>query len=217
MKLKQLPRKRVYVAGPMTGMPEFNFPAFDSARDFLKQTYDVISPADLDREQGFDPTLYGDCCVVSREFLDAAIRRDVIALMSCDAIYLLRGWEKSKGACAELALAKWMNLEILEQLSTAPTTVSKESILEEAIRITSGERRRDYDKASSNHKRIAGAWNWYIRSRKNSEAELSAFDVAMLMMLLKVARACFTPTRDSMVDCAGYAKCGSQIMGFESE
>ena len=41
------------------------------------------------------------------------------------------------------------------------------SILETAIEVTTGERRRDYDKPSSNHERIANGWNWYINSRKD--------------------------------------------------
>jgi predicted ATP-dependent serine protease len=46
---------------------------------------------------------------------------------------------------------------------------------------------------------------------------LSALDVAHLMILLKIARAVYTPTRDSYVDIAGYARCAAQIAGFEEE
>lgn len=91
------------------------------------------------------------------------------------------------------------------------------SILETAIEVTTGDRRRDYDSATPNHERIAGAWNWYIQSRRDPEAEISAFDVATMMILLKVARMCYTPTRDSLCDIAGYSKCASQIAGFEPE
>jgi hypothetical protein len=90
-----------------------------------------------------------------------------------------------------------------------------ESILDEAIRVTSGDRRRDYDAAGPNHERIARLWNAYITSRKEANALLSPLDVATMMILLKVARASFTPTRDSYVDIAGYAKCCAQIQGFE--
>lgn len=91
------------------------------------------------------------------------------------------------------------------------------SILETAIEVTTGGRRRDYDSATPNHKRIAAHWNAYIQSRKDPTAPLSALDVAHLMILLKIARAVFTPTRDSYVDIAGYAKCAAQIAGFEEE
>jgi hypothetical protein len=91
------------------------------------------------------------------------------------------------------------------------------SILETAIEVTTGDRRRDYDKATPNHKRIADGWNWYIASRKDPNAPLSALDVAHMMIILKLARACYTPTRDTYVDIAGYAKCASQISKFEDE
>lgn len=89
------------------------------------------------------------------------------------------------------------------------------SILETAMEVTSGERRRDYDHAIPNHERIAKLWNAYLDSRKYPEAAISGLDVATMMILLKIARACHTPTRDTYVDIAGYAKCCSQIQGFE--
>jgi hypothetical protein len=91
------------------------------------------------------------------------------------------------------------------------------SILETAFDVTSGDRRRDYDRATPNHDRIAAHWNAYIQSRKDPNAPLSALDVAHLMILLKIARAVYTPTRDSYVDIAGYARCAAQIAGFEEE
>jgi hypothetical protein len=91
------------------------------------------------------------------------------------------------------------------------------SILKEALAVTSGDRRRDYDKATPNHERIAAHWNAYIQSRKNPNAPLSPLDVAHLMILLKIARAVYTPTRDSYVDIAGYARCAAEIAGFETD
>lgn len=82
--------------------------------------------------------------------------------------------------------------------------------------MTTGDRPRDYDSATPNHQRIASGWNWYLQSRKDRLAPISALDVAMMMMVLKIARACYTPTRDSFVDIAGYAKCAAEIAGFET-
>ena len=90
------------------------------------------------------------------------------------------------------------------------------SVLEEAIAVTSGPRRRDYDRAEPNHERIARLFNAYIQCRKtDAGAPLTALDVAHLMILLKLARAVYTPTRDSYVDIAGYARCAAEIAGFE--
>lgn len=98
----------IYIAGPMTGYFKFNFPAFDAARDNLERDWNVISPADMDRDLGFDP----DDGIVTAEFLRDAMRRDINAVMAVDAVYALKGWEQSKGASAEVALAKWRGIPV---------------------------------------------------------------------------------------------------------
>lgn len=110
---------RVYIAGPMRGIKYFNFPAFDLAAKRLKKHFqwEVINPADLDRLTGFDPqTLPEDydwndlsACGFN---LDDAIRRDIDAIMTCQGMVMLQGWENSKGACAERALAEWRGMDI---------------------------------------------------------------------------------------------------------
>jgi hypothetical protein len=89
------------------------------------------------------------------------------------------------------------------------------SVLEEAIECTSGDRRRDYDHAKPNHERIAKLWNAYLPIRKDPKAFLTGSDVAVMMILLKLARHAHAPKRDNYTDIAGYAKCLSQIEGFE--
>jgi len=88
------------------------------------------------------------------------------------------------------------------------------SILTEALECTSGDRRRDYDHARPNHERIAGYWNAHLRA-VGITGTLSAADVAMMMILLKVARQARTPKRDNLVDIAGYARCVAQIEEIE--
>jgi hypothetical protein len=84
----------------------------------------------------------------------------------------------------------------------------REDILEEALRITSGDRRRDYDHPLPNHQRIALLWNAYegIKPEGQRGAD-SPQDVAAKMILLKLARHVFTPKRDNLVDVCGYARC----------
>jgi len=110
---------RIYIAGPMTGYELFNFPAFDAARDELKKAgcWYPVSPADIDREAGFFPEdLRGDWdwnkIPDSAGPIGAIIKRDIDALMTCSAIYMLPGWEKSTGAKAELQLARWNRMAI---------------------------------------------------------------------------------------------------------
>lgn len=94
-----------YVAGPMRGYDQFNFPAFDAARDALvAQGHTVLSPADMDREIGLDESAN------TLEGFDVqdALRRDFLAILQpdTDGIVLLPGWEDSEGAKAERFVAE---------------------------------------------------------------------------------------------------------------
>ena len=91
------------------------------------------------------------------------------------------------------------------------------NILDKAKEITSGERRRDYDSATPNHRRIAILWNAYDQIKANPGSPDSPLDVVFKMILLKIARSVKTPSVDSLTDIAGYARCGAQIAGFEKE
>jgi hypothetical protein len=114
---------KIYIAGPMRGRPLYNFPAFDAARDRLQgDGWDVFSPADMDRATGFDPTKLPadfDWSKLPPAFdFKVAVDRDLIAIRRCDAVYMLKGWQDSKGARAERALAEWIGLEVLEEPET---------------------------------------------------------------------------------------------------
>lgn len=110
---------KTYLAGRMRGIPLFNFPAFDAAAAELRKSgIEVISPAELDRESGFDPTNLPndwDWSSLPEDFaLRHAAARDLAALLQCDSIHLLPGWQNSVGAQAELAVAKWIGLGVFE-------------------------------------------------------------------------------------------------------
>jgi len=92
---------KVYIAGPMSGYEEFNFPAFNRVEELLRGTYGykhVINPAKL------HPTT--DLPWV--EFL----KRDLRELTTCDAVFLLEGWEKSRGATLEAFVAYVLGLRL---------------------------------------------------------------------------------------------------------
>lgn len=102
-----------YLAGPMSGIPQWNFPMFDRVRDEMRaEGHEVISPADLDREIGFDPSMME----VTKEFLDEAMRRDIDAIMRVDAMVMLPRWKESTGAKAEYALARWRHIPVFRWL-----------------------------------------------------------------------------------------------------
>lgn len=107
---------KLYIAGPMTGLPKYNYAAFNDAATLLKSVgYEVLNPA----RQGFGKEYH--------EYLELAMA-DVFA---CDGIALLPGWEDSPGAKAEVALADalkkdaselgiWLTLGAMERAKGTP-------------------------------------------------------------------------------------------------
>lgn len=92
--------KRVYIAGPMTGLPEFNFPAFHAAAAALRSRgFEVENPAE-------NPT---PAC---GSWL-AYMRMAVAQVATVDAVVLLPGWEQSRGAKVEFRLAEGLGLQVM--------------------------------------------------------------------------------------------------------
>lgn len=101
---------RIYIAGPMTGYPLWNFPAFDEAERHLRSLgWEVLNPATISRQLGFDEHAGIE---PTPEYMGKAMRADIEAVLSADAIFLLPNWTASKGARAEHALAEWRGLRI---------------------------------------------------------------------------------------------------------
>lgn len=107
---------KIYLSGPMTGYPLYNFPAFDYAAAKLRDmpgVSDVFSPADNDRKYGLmgEPEKPFPPGVTVRTLLkdDTAYICD-----HADVVAMLPGWEKSAGATAEKALAKAIGLTTWE-------------------------------------------------------------------------------------------------------
>jgi hypothetical protein len=102
--------KTIYIAGPMRGYPEHNFPAFDAAAKELRRAgWRVLSPAEMDRVAGIHE--FTDLSNPSTSIKREVMRRDCAALCEADAIALLPGWEKSAGVKVELTLAKFLGLQ----------------------------------------------------------------------------------------------------------
>ena len=81
-------------------MPDLNFPAFHAAAKMLRDLgHEVRNPAEVGEEPGKSWEEY--------------MRKDLRLLCDCTAIYLLPGWEKSKGAHLELHIAHRLGMEVM--------------------------------------------------------------------------------------------------------
>ena len=189
----------VYIAGPMRGYAHFNFPAFDAAQEMLEDAgLRVLSPAEMDREIGFDETRDK----ATPEFLAEAMRRDLEAILRADAVFLLEGWERSTGATAEMHVAKWRGIPVY--LFPSGVLLEDEDVLDEAKRLTGGDRNKAYGHPSKNFGQIAELWN-----ALKPGVTFAPREVAIFMIAVKLARETHSPRRDNWTDIAGYARCGN--------
>jgi hypothetical protein len=94
-----VPENRVYLAGPMTGYENHNFPAFHGAAERMRASgLEVVNPADHGVVDGLGWADY--------------MRWDLVKLAGCHSVYVLPGWQKSKGASLEVAIAQALGMPV---------------------------------------------------------------------------------------------------------
>ncbi len=87
--------------------------------------------------------------------------------------------------------------------------MNRDQCLEQAQQLINGDRKSDYGDAYLNHQRIADLWTIYLS--RSAAIELSPTDVAVMMMLLKIARVMNQHKDDSYVDICGYAALAAEM------
>ena len=111
-------RMKVYICGPMTGIPQFNLPAFDlAALELRAADYEVVSPGELAapvvraaEEASLDGSLLSNVGTWG-EFLARDVR--LLADDGIRAVFVLPGWEASRGARLETFVAHLLDMPIL--------------------------------------------------------------------------------------------------------
>ena len=90
---------KLYLSGKMTGAPDLNFPLFYREANRLRSMgYEVVNPAELNP----DPSAsWHDC-----------MKNDLKALLDCDSIVMLEGWQDSQGAHLELHIAHRVGIKV---------------------------------------------------------------------------------------------------------
>ena len=92
--------KRIYISGPMTGLMDSNFPAFNAEAERLRDLgHEVVNPAEINP----DPATGWHACM----------RADLKALLDCDTLALLDGWQRSAGAHLEMHVAHRVGIDIV--------------------------------------------------------------------------------------------------------
>ena len=105
---------KVYIAGPMRGKPDFNFPAFHAAAaSFRADGHEVFNPAEADLSEFNTVENVQAFYEHDKEYMKRHVmRKDLLWILDhAEAIAMLPGWMNSPGANAELALAKYLNLK----------------------------------------------------------------------------------------------------------
>ena len=234
---------KIYVAGPMRGYPQFNFPAFDEAAEYLRSIgHEVFSPADHDRStygEDFGKHVDSGLDEDAPEFdLRAALADDTNWIARhADGVAVLDGWEKSSGARAEVALAHALGLDVghwtiewwrdgtypsdlirPQNLVTAPLVARplRARVLEEAARLITGDRNKSYGSPTQNFQNTADLWSVQFGHLLKDGERFTASHVAQAMSLLKLARMIAGAKLDNWTDLAGYAGCGAECDEVES-
>ena len=90
---------RLYIAGPMTGIPDCNYPLFNDVAEMLRLAeYEVINPAEVSAGQ-------------RAHYVDY-LREDLRAMLDCDGVALLPDWEFSTGARNEVNVAGLLKMPV---------------------------------------------------------------------------------------------------------
>lgn len=96
-------KKKIYLAGPMTGLPECNYPAFNAAAAQLRELgHTVLNPA-----ENLVPV-----CGTWQGYMGMALAQ----LVQCECIVLLPGWADSRGALIERKLAQVLKMDVVHFL-----------------------------------------------------------------------------------------------------
>ena len=91
-----------YISGPMSGLPELNYPAFFAAESLLETSYSkVLNPARLQLDKG------------QENKWENWMRKAIVMMMEATHVVLLPGWENSKGAKEEVRLAELLGMTIV--------------------------------------------------------------------------------------------------------
>lgn len=192
-------KQRCYIAGPTTGLPGWNFPAFHAAaKRWRDRGWEVINPAET-----FDG--------VTDLSYRAYVEKDLADLKRCDAIVMLQGWDNpgSRGAVWEREIARSLLgipvygefQEVWTDQCDTPIIPKAENltVLSEADMLVNGARQADYGHPIEDFTRTGRIWGAILGT-----PDVPPDKVALCMVGVKISREVNKPKRNNRVDMAGY-------------
>jgi hypothetical protein len=189
---------RVYIAGPMAGIPDYNFPVFHAAAKAWRAAgWEVFNPAE---------EFAGATDLPYRVYVE----HDMRALKTCDALALLDGWDGpgARGSVWEREVARTVHrLPIFD--ADAPFPVGEfepETILEEAQRLVHGDRGADYGHPMEDCTRTGRLWGAIL-----GLPDIDPRICCLMMAAMKISRECNKHKRDNLTDLAGYSECAAMV------
>lgn len=95
----------LYIAGPMTGIRDYNYPAFNQAeKDLRAAGYDTLNPVTSEEHNTTGTT----------QTWQWYMRHALAMVIEADGIALLSGWENSRGATLEVHVAQSLGLPVTD-------------------------------------------------------------------------------------------------------
>lgn len=197
-----------YIAGPMTGIPFYNAPAFRSAaKDWCASGWMVTTPLDAASivwqrhyDRDFDPER--DTCGYGDPLMGEVWVENMKALTEADAVAFLPGWERSNGATAEYMAASALGKDLRDTRTFGKLAAPPLSICQEADRIVTEDRQNVYGHPFDDFSKTGRLWAVIL-----GLPVVTPEQVALCLLQVKVSRLMNSPShRDSMVDVCGYMK-----------
>lgn len=197
---------KYYLAGPMTGIPQFNFPAFDEAAARLRRYgFEVISPHEQDSpavqeaaRNSPDGKLDSNDRIAGESWGQILARDVRLVADDVDGIVFLPGWEKSRGARLEafvgLLCSKQFALYIDGNLDFVPSDYIRAKAFgfgERAVVFAQIDRERTYQNTkwgtTFDDRNTVNDWVTYINQYAGDAARMNMDAVEVRTKLVKVA------------------------------
>jgi len=185
----------LYMTGPMTGQPDKNREEFNIGEERLVRAgYPVYNPARAD--------IQVPPCAGQPQWIDYIVRDiAVLGREDCRGLAHLEGYKRSRGSRIEVAVGDLPQLRLpLRSVDHWASLDPEEALspLLDAQRLVYGPREHAYGHPADDFGRTAQIWSAILGY------PITAAQVGLCMVGVKLSRQVNRPKRDNLVDAAGY-------------